>query len=357
MDSVPSSQQPGTQQPLQRDASARARREGDPGPEIVLARVNVASAANPVVGRVVSTARCTASERSAGLVRHIAFDVSGTPLAGAFVPGQSFGVIPPGNDSNGRPHALRLYSLASPVGGEDGRSCVVATTVKRTIDEHWQTHGLFTGVCSNYLCDLDVGAQVKLTGPSGKRFVLPLRPAEHDYVFFATGTGIAPFRGMVLDLLGLRADGSVDEARQRAMGPVRPRIALIAGAAYATDLLYHSLFDRLSREHDLFTYIPAVSRHDGPGDLRSGYVQDRVRTHRGVIGPMLRSPRTLVYMCGLLGMELGIFRALHAELMPHELTRWMDIDPEVAASPDGWTRKMVHRQLRPSRRMFIEVYE
>ena len=101
---------------------------------------------------------------------------------------------------------VRLYSLASPTRGEidEGgvrRPHLVSTTVKRTIDEHHDTHKLFLGVASNYLCDLHVGDEVKLTGPAGKRFLIPSRPGEHDYLFFATGTGIAPFRGMLIDLL------------------------------------------------------------------------------------------------------------------------------------------------------------
>src|SRR5262245_41192449 len=91
----------------------------------------------PVVARVVRTELCTAP-KAAGIGRHVELDVSGTPLAGSFVPGQSFGVIPPGNDSTGRRHKVRLYSLASPTRGEKGgeAGAIVATTVKRTIDEH-----------------------------------------------------------------------------------------------------------------------------------------------------------------------------------------------------------------------------
>ena len=52
--------------------------------------------------------------KSASYVHHIEFDLTGTPLAGAFRPGQALGVVPPGNDTLGRPEPGRLYSISSP---------------------------------------------------------------------------------------------------------------------------------------------------------------------------------------------------------------------------------------------------
>ena len=51
---------------------------------------------DPVIGTVVESRVCTKSKKAGGFVRHIEIDVSGTPLQGAWHPGQSFGVIPPG---------------------------------------------------------------------------------------------------------------------------------------------------------------------------------------------------------------------------------------------------------------------
>jgi len=124
----------------------------------------------PVVGRVVESTPCLKG-RSASYVRHIAIDVSGTPLAGTFRAGQSFGVIPPGENEKGKPHAVRLYSISAPSWGEDGNGNVVSTTCKRLIDEYSESdsenHELFVGVCSNYLCDLKVGDEVLVSGPAG----------------------------------------------------------------------------------------------------------------------------------------------------------------------------------------------
>ena len=295
---------------------------------------------NAGLATVVRNERCTA-RKAAGFVRHVELDISGTELAGSFRAGQSFGVIPPGEDAKGRPNQLRLYSIASPTAGEDGRGTVLATTVKRTIDEHWDTGGLFLGVCSNYLCDLKPGAEVRVTGPNGKRFLVPERHDEHDYLFIATGTGIAPFRGMVRDLLA--SGGS-------------SKIVLVMGSPYTSDLLYDDEFRSLAEQHERFTYLTAISRErqeDGLGPL---YVDQRLDTHREVIVPMLESDRALIYLCGIAGMELGVFRALQRVLPGDRLSRFIEIDPEVAGDPSAWTRKMVNRQLKPSRRMFLEVY-
>lgn len=311
------------------------------GPMLRPVKMHLYTPARPATAVVVSNERCT-QRKSAHFVRHIAFDVSGTELAGNIVPGQSFGVIPPGVDAHGLPHKLRLYSLASPTRGEDGLGRIIATTVKRTIDEHRETHKLFLGVASNYLCDLAPGDTVLLTGPSGKRFVLPARPAEYDYVFFATGTGIAPFRGMLLDLF---------EAG------VSSRIVLIMGVAYTTDLLYHGDLLRLAAEHPNFTYITAISRErqaDGHDPL---YVQDRIRTHRDLLLPLFQSERTLIYICGMVGMELGIFQALAASLPDHALAQYLRVDADLMANIRSWQRSMIPRQIRPTRRVFIEVYE
>ncbi len=322
-------------------AAATAALDGPVLPEV---RQNAATPAQPVVGRVVSTAVCTSGRKAAGFVRHVAIDVSGTPLAGAFRAGQSFGVLPPGVDDKGRAHKLRLYSIASPTRGEDGEGNVLATTVKRLIDEHEEHHRLFVGVASNYLCDLQVGDEVRLTGPTGKRFLLPAAPERHDYVFFATGTGIAPFRGMIGDLLG---------------GNVPSRVALVMGSPYATDLLYDADFRALAAAHPNFRYLTAVSRERQADVDRALYVQDRIAHDPlgrgpGSLAEMLASPRTLVYVCGIAGMELGIFRAL-AETLGAGASAYLTVEPE-AGEPSGWTRRMVSRELRPTRRVFLEVY-
>jgi benzoyl-CoA 2,3-dioxygenase component A len=50
--------------------------------------------------------------------------------------GQSIGVIPPGTDKDGKPHYVRLYSIASSREGERPRYNNIALTVKRVTHDH-----------------------------------------------------------------------------------------------------------------------------------------------------------------------------------------------------------------------------
>lgn len=319
-------------------ATDTARNPTDP--ILPAAQMHIIRPNEPGIATVTKSVLCTKSSKAAGYVRHIEFDVSGTGLEGSCLAGQSVGVIPPGEDERGRPHKPRLYSLASPTLGEDGKGNVYATTVKRTIDEHWDDHSLFLGVASNYLCDLKEGDTFQISGPNGKRFLLPESPAEHDYIFFATGTGIAPFRGMILELLNLNADSS---------------ITLVMGAPYATDLLYHDELTELAAKHSNFTYLTAISREEHQPDGKL-YVQGRLATHADHFAPILASDRTLIYVCGIAGMELGILQELARQLSGEQLEQYLKCEADALSDIDSWDRRMIHKQVKPSRRVLLEVY-
>src|SRR5690606_21119420 len=107
-----------------------------PLPEV---KMHLYKPTDPVPVKIAKSATC-AARQAAGCVRHVEFDVSGTARVGQCIPGQSIGIVPPGNDEKGRPHKVRLYSLASPTRGESNNPAILSTTVKRTIDEHWETH-------------------------------------------------------------------------------------------------------------------------------------------------------------------------------------------------------------------------
>ncbi len=295
----------------------------------------------PVTGRVHASRLCTKSRKASGFIRHVEIDVSGTALENAWTAGQSFGVVPAGQTPEGKPHKLRLYSIAAPTGGETGDGTIITTTVKRLIDEHWDSHKLVAGVCSNHLCDLNVGDEIQLTGPVGKRFLLPKDPSKHDYVFIATGTGIAPFRGMILDLI---------------KQGMPSRVAMLMGTPYESDLLYDDDLRAWEDQYENFSYHTAISRHttrDQPSRL---YVQDRLREDAETLTPMLASERTLIYICGLAGMELGVFQTLARILPPDQLAQYLTVSDELLADVDNWERSMIPKQLKKTKRVFLEVY-
>lgn len=312
-------------------------------PELVMPKIklpevelNIYSPRDPVEVPIVENRICT-KEASPNFVRHVTFDVSGTELEGRVRVGQSVGILPPGEDEKGRAHKLRLYSVSSPTKGEEGNGTLVSTTVKRTIEE-LEGNKLYLGICSNYLANLQPGDTVKMTGPSGRRFLLPENAGDFNYLFFATGTGIAPYRGMVMELMD---QGMTND------------IALVFGCAYRTDLLYTHYFENLAKEHSNFHYLPYISREDRRHDGTKRYVQTCLWDDQDLLDPILEKENTLLYICGLKGMESGIYRTLAKK----GFQEYLDIrEPVIEKEPDEWKEEEIKRFVKPSARTFVEVY-
>ncbi|HEX5314948.1 MAG TPA: hypothetical protein VFX38_08610 [Gammaproteobacteria bacterium] len=305
-------------------------------PEFPRVTLNLCRANAPVLVPLVES-RIVTAETSPSFVRHVSFDVGGTPLAGQLRAGQSFGVIPPGSDASGKAHKLRLYSVSSPSRGEEGGGRIVSTIVKRVLEEDRDAHRLYLGVCSNYLCDLQIGDPVAMTGPAGKRFLLPVEPDRYNYVFFATGTGIAPFRAMVFDLLA---------------AGVASRIHLLVGVPYRTDYLYHDLFTGPARELPGFRYRPVVSREERRMDGFKRYVHHEIGDDEE-LRETLDQPNTLIYICGIKNMEFSVY----AELLRAGLGEYLTFRglPE-GMHPTQLRGEELQRHVRPGPRLFLEVY-
>jgi len=327
-------------------------------PNLPAAKMHLVLPGSPVVGRVTNNALCMKG-KSSSFVRHVEIDISGTPLEGNFRSGQSFGIIPPGADEQGRPHKVRLYSIASPTWGEDGHGRIMSTTPKRLIAERSPhkvgddpgDHRLFLGVCSNYLCDLRPGEPVQLSGPAGKRFLLPVDHDAHDYLFLATGTGIAPFRGFMKELLEGPPAGSPATAGWK---PCTRRIHLVMGSPYRSDLLYDELFTGLAKKHPGFEYHTVISRENRSDGGRGEYVHQFIERRLDHFRELLASPTTLIYICGLAGMQVGLFQMLGR----HGLDRgYLTRDEKIADVPPAeWTEEQVKRRVRPTHRCMLEVY-
>lgn len=301
-------------------------------PEVEL---NIYSPKDPVEVKVVENYIVT-KESSPNYVRHITFDVSGTELENRVRVGQSVGILPPGKNERGRSHKLRLYSVSSPTAGENGNPHLVSTTVKRTIEE--LENRIYLGVASNHLADLKPGDTVLMTGPSGKRFLLPENAEDFNYLFFATGTGIAPFRGMIMELFG--NDSYSNDC------------SLIFGCPYRTDLLYADFFEGIDEEHPNFHYLPTISREARRPDGSKFYVQTKLEDEKELLLPILQKNNTLIYICGLKGMESGIY----LELLKSGLNDYLEIRKELPEDLNDIPRDKFKRFIKPSDRVFEEVY-
>jgi len=340
-------------------APAAAQQPRTPGePALPEARMHVVLPTAPVTGRVSQSRLCTKG-KSASFVRHVCVDVSGTPLEGSWQAGQSFGVVPPGTDANGKPHKVRLYSIASPGYGEDGHGRILSTTCKRLLAEREPQsdkddptdHRLFTGVCSNHVCDLREGDPIAVAGPNGKRFLLPADRNAHDYLFLATGTGIAPFRGFIHELFVGPPAGTPLHAAWR---PCTSNVHLVMGTPYTSDLIYDDFFRQVAKEQQNFSYHTVISRETRPDGGNGEYIHHYLDRALPQFDGLLRNERTLIYICGLAGMQVGVFQTLAKRGLAGG---FLDLHEEVKGVPPAdWTPEQVKRRVHATRRCMLEVY-
>ena len=74
--------------------------------------VNIYRPKTPYEGTVIENYSLL-KEGAIGRVNHIPFDLKDSDPFLNYVEGQSIGIMPAGEDANGKPHKLRLYSIAS----------------------------------------------------------------------------------------------------------------------------------------------------------------------------------------------------------------------------------------------------
>ncbi|MEM7184796.1 MAG: FAD-binding oxidoreductase, partial [Spirochaetota bacterium] len=172
-----------------------------------------------------------------------------------YVIGQSAGIIPPGEDpakvakgSANTDYTVRLYSISSPSYSIGMQEDSIEFVIKR--DNTYDDEGNIThqGVASNYMCNLKEGEEVTVTGPAGKNFLLPSEDYSGDIFFCATGTGIAPFFGMSIELL------------EHKLIQYTGNIYVIYGAPYSDEIVLRSEFEELAAKYSNFHFITAVSR-------------------------------------------------------------------------------------------------
>ncbi len=249
--------------------------------------VNLFGAKAPLVAVVQGNFRLTEKD-SDNDVRHIILNLGTNSFP--LLEGQTVGVIAPGQDSTGRAHVPRLYSVSSPRDGERANTNNLSLTVKREPG----------GLCSNYICDLARGDEVALTGPFGRTFLLPDDPAAR-LLMICTGTGSAPFRAFTM-------------RRQRVMADCDGTMSLFFGARTPQSLPY---FGPLGKVPQSFLDKHFAFSRD-PGQPKT-YVQDLLRAADQQVAAMLRDANSYIYLCGLKAMEAGVEAAFDEIARAHGL--------------------------------------
>ena len=263
--------------------------------------VNTYRPKNPWIGKCLSSTELV-REGGEGTVRHLVFDTSGSELK--YLEGQSIGIIPPGTDANGKPHKLRLYSIASTRHGDNLDDETVSLCVRRLEYNHPETGERIYGVCSSFLCGMEEGADVAITGPVGKEMLLP-DDEDATIVMIATGTGIAPFRAFIWRMFKEREQNPDYQFKGLAW--------LFFGCAYTPNILYKEELEELQRQFpDNFRVTYAISREQKNKDGGKMYIQHRIQENADELWEHIQKPNTHTYICGLKGMEGGIDEGMSA---------------------------------------------
>jgi ferredoxin--NADP+ reductase len=280
--------------------------------------VNLYKPKTPFIGTVTENYSLLA-DGAIGRVNHITFDLKGGDPHLRYVEGQSIGIIPDGEDANGKPHKLRLYSIASTRHGDNMAGDTVSLCVRQL--QYEKDGETVNGVCSTFLCDIEPGAKVKITGPVGKEMLLP--PDEDaNVIMLATGTGIAPMRTYLRRMFE-------PAEREKNGWHFKGKAWLFMGAPTTANLLYDADFEHYQSQFpENFRYTKAISREQQNAKGGRMYIQDRVSENAEEIFSWIENPKTHVYMCGLRGMEPGIDEAMTAAAAAKGL-EWHELRPQL----------------------------
>ena len=316
--------------PSQPETTAKPMTQATPKAKTADVPVNIYKPSAPYVGKVISNEPLV-GEGGLGIVQHITFDLSEGDLH--YVEGQSIGIIPAGTDANGKPHKLRLYSIASTRHGDHMDAKTVSLCVRQLEYKHPETNETVYGVCSTYLCHIEPGSDVKITGPVGKEMLLPDDP-DATIIMLATGTGIAPFRAYLWRMF--------KEAEKKANPNYQFKglAWLIFGVPYTPNILYKEELEQIQTEYpDNFRLTYAISREQQNPEGGRMYIQHRVAEHAPELWQLMQKPNTHTYMCGLKGMEDGIDEGLSAEASKHGVD-WVEF----------------RKQMKKEHRWHVETY-
>ncbi len=135
------------------------------------------------------------------------------------------------------------------------------------------------GAATPILFSKKIGDTLLSSLPQG-RFVLHQEHLSKPHYFICTGTGIAPFRAMVKDLLQFQN--------------FKQAIHLYFGCRTQADLLYYQEFLALEQQYANFKFYPVLSRENWAGN--TGYV------HPYYLENLKQKPEAIFYLCGWTAM-------------------------------------------------------
>ena len=197
-------------------------------------------------------------------------DPAGAGAPFTFLAGQWVSLVLPLLDEKERP-LRRAYSVAS-VPGTSPRFELVVTRVDG-------------GRGSTWLNDAPVGTKLEVKGPQGTfHRAVDAGPS----LFVATGTGVAPFRGMVHDALAAAGEAP---------------LWVLFGVRSPADALYRDEFEALAKQHARLRFMLSMSRPPEEWSGLRGYVQTHVLE---LWKELAAFGRPHAYICGVKKMLLEV---------------------------------------------------
>lgn len=174
----------------------------------------------------------------------------------------------------------RAYSISSPPADDRAIELVI----------RYVPNGMVTTYVFKHLKE---GDNVRLIGPFGDFF---LRDTDREIVCIAGGSGLAPIRSIILDMID--------------KGISNRKATFFFGAVTVKDLYYVEEFKAIEKEHAWFRFIPALSRDDSEHPYVKGLITDVVASHYGDMKDIE------AYLCGSPGMIDACEKTLTGKGMP-----------------------------------------
>lgn len=152
------------------------------------------------------------------------------------------------------------------------------------------------GLGTNYLANLQFGQEVEVLMPLGM-FTIPENSNETSIALVATGSGVAPFMGMIKDQLQHRHDTR--------------SITLYWGMREVNQLFWQDKFQELAEAFPNFHFHPVISQPIEGWPLCAGRVTDCLTTHEFDQGAGY-------YLCGNAPMLKDILAFLASKNIPQD---------------------------------------
>jgi Na+-transporting NADH:ubiquinone oxidoreductase subunit F len=153
-------------------------------------------------------------------------------------------------------------------------------------------NGMVTTYVFNHLKE---GQKARLIGAFGEFY---LRDSDREIVCIAGGSGLAPIRSIILDMID--------------RGISHRKATFFFGAVSQRDLYYVEEFRAIEKEHAWFKFVPALSNDKTEHPYANGLITDVVANNYGSLAEME------AYLCGSPGMIGACEKVLTGKGMPVE---------------------------------------